>query len=119
MIESLYHPLGFLLFDTLIVSLHLCEELCQTIILEITMEPRELEIGDAVQLNPKHKFGGMLVIVTEPKKWGCQGYLMSAYSFEAVKFKGVAYVRPTFEDFEYVGKLQWLLDDEKEELAEK
>lgn len=75
------------------------------------MEKRELEIGDIVQLKPEHKFGGMLVVVSEPKSFGCQGYLMSAFDFEAVKFKGRAFVRPKFEDFEYIGKIVWDIDD--------
>ena len=78
------------------------------------MEPIELKIGDVVQLKPDHKFGGMLVAVTEPKEWGCQGYLMSQFNFEAVRFKGVAYVRPKFDDFEYVGKIQWIYENTNE-----
>jgi hypothetical protein len=72
------------------------------------METRKLKVGDVVQINPEHKFGGMLVVVTEPKDWGCQGYLMSQFNFEAVRYKGVAYIRPMFEEFEYVGEIQWL-----------
>lgn len=79
------------------------------------MEKRELVEGDVLQLNPDHKFGGMLVVVDEPKEWGCQGYLMSAYEFNAVKFKGRAFLRPKFEDMEYVGRLHWILEDIKEE----
>ncbi len=75
------------------------------------MEKRELCEGDMLQIKPDHKFGGMLVVVTEPKSWGCQGYLMSCYDFEAVKFKGRAFIRPKFEDMEYVGKLHWILID--------
>jgi hypothetical protein len=75
------------------------------------MEKRELEIGDVVQLNPDHvKFPGFFVVVTEPKSFGCQGYLMSAYNFEACKFMGRAFVRPKFKDFEYVGKIVWDAD---------
>ena len=74
------------------------------------MEKTDLEVGDVVQLRPEHKFGGMLVVVTEPKEWGCQGYLMSQFNFEAVRFQGVAYVLPKFEDFEYVGKIQWIYE---------
>lgn len=72
------------------------------------MEKRVLKEGDVVQLKPEHKFGGMLVVVTEPKEWGCQGYLMSEYNFEAVRYNGIAFVRPTFADFEYVGTIQWI-----------
>lgn len=75
------------------------------------MKKRDLELGDIVQLNPDHgKFPGFLVVVTEVKSWGCQGYLMSAYDFVACKFLGRAFVRPRFEDFEYVGKIVWDAD---------
>jgi hypothetical protein len=78
------------------------------------MEKIELEIGDVVQLKPDHKFAGMLVVVTEPKDFGCQGYLMSQFNFEASRFKGIAYVRPSFEDFEYVGHIHWLWEHKDE-----
>lgn len=78
------------------------------------MEKIELEVGDVVQLKPDHKFGGMFVIVTEPKSWGCQGYLSSPIEFEATKFKGVAYVRPKLEDFEWVGKAPFIIKQEAE-----
>jgi hypothetical protein len=78
------------------------------------MEKRELAVGDVVQLNPEHKFAGMLVVVTEPYSWGCQGYLMSQFNFEAVRFKGVAYVRPKFADFEFVGHIQWICESSKD-----
>ena len=73
------------------------------------MEKRDLEFGDVVQLKPDHqRFPGCFVVVTEPKEFGCQGYLMSQFDIKAVKYKGVAYVRPKFEDFEYVGKASWV-----------
>lgn len=79
------------------------------------MEKTELQYGDVVQLKPEHQFAGMLVVVTEPKSWGCQGYLMSQFNFEATRFKGVAYVRPKFEDFEFVGKLQWIFESKADQ----
>lgn len=79
------------------------------------MKPKQLQVGDVVQLNPEHKFGGCLVVVTEPKEWGCQGYLMSQFDILAVKFQGIAYVRPKFEDFEYVGKIQWIYEHKDDE----
>ena len=73
------------------------------------MEKYDIQKGDVLQLSPYHpKFPGLLVVCTDPKPWGCQGYLMSQFNFEAVRFKDVAYVRPRFEDMEYVGKIQWL-----------
>jgi len=53
-------------------------------------------------------------VVTEPKEWGCQGYLMSQFNFEAVRYQGVAFVRPKFEDFEFVGKIQWIYESKKD-----
>ncbi len=74
------------------------------------MKKRGLEIGDVVQLNPKlPQFGGMLLVVTEPKEWGCQGYLLSTFNFEAVRFHGAAYIRTNWEEMEYVGKIVWNL----------
>ena len=84
------------------------------------MKKRDLQIGDVVQISPEGKysaspFGGMLLVVTEPKEWGCQGYLMSATEFTATKYKGVAYLRPEWADMEYVGRLEWLREDTPDE----
>ena len=80
------------------------------------MEKRELEEGDVLQLNPEHnRFPGFLVVCTDPKSFGCMGYLMSQFEFEACRFKGVAYIRVKFEDVEFVGKLPWIWLRIKEE----
>ncbi len=71
------------------------------------MEKRELEIGDVLQLKPDHKFGGMFIVVDEPKSFGCSGYLLSWHNFEAVRFQGKALVRVEFKDMEYIGKSVW------------
>ena len=72
------------------------------------MEKRELFIGDILQLKPDYpNFGGMLVVCTEPKEFGCQGYLLSSRNFKATRFKNRAFVRPKFENMEYVGHLRW------------
>jgi hypothetical protein len=68
------------------------------------MEKKELEEGDIVQISPDHPFAGFFLIVTEPKEWGAQGYLFSAYHFAAVEF----------EDMEFCGKSHWIMKDEKE-----
>jgi hypothetical protein len=80
------------------------------------MKKMKLVKGDVLQLNPEYPdgFGGMLIVCEEPKTWGCQGYLMSAYDFEACKFKGRAWLRPKFGDMEYIGKLQWIIKDDEE-----
>lgn len=81
------------------------------------MENRELKIGDVLQINPENNevWGGFLVVVTEPRKWGCQGYLMSHDAFNAVRIKktGKAFVRVKFEDVEFVGSLPWILENKK------
>ena len=85
------------------------------------MEERELQIGDLVQINPTHPYGGALLAITEPKSWGAQGYLISEYVLEGlVRFKGRAFLRVKWEDVEYVGKLEWLNknDVETEDKAE-
>lgn len=80
------------------------------------MENRELFEGDVLQLKPDYPngFGGMLIVCTEPKYFGCQGYLMSSRDFKAVKFKGRAFLRPKFEDMEYVGHLNWIEEENYE-----
>lgn len=43
------------------------------------MEPRELTEGELVQLNPEtarnRMFAACIMVVTEPKSWGAQGYV--------------------------------------------
>lgn len=68
------------------------------------MEKCNLNPGDIVQINPGHDevFGGMLMIVTEPKSWGAQGYVQIAG-------KGEAYYRCSFGNMELTnGHLEWL-----------
>jgi hypothetical protein len=87
------------------------------------MEKRELQKNDVVQISPEGKyagnFGGMLMVVTEPKSFGAQGYLLSPHEFPVIKYKGRAFLRVKFEDMEYVGKLTWEWCDKEEEDNEK
>lgn len=46
------------------------------------MKPRQLEVGEIVQVNPTwtdglngHRFGGCLMIVTASRPWGAIGYV--------------------------------------------
>ncbi len=69
------------------------------------MKNKKLEIGDIVQLHANHpKFPLDFIIVTEPKEFGCQGYILMARINDACRYDGLAYIRAKFEDFEYVGK---------------
>jgi len=58
-----------------------------------------IEIGDIVQVNPllNETFGGCMVVVTEVKSWGIQGYVQSA------GVEGQQYIRLNFDDFEITG----------------
>jgi hypothetical protein len=64
-----------------------------------------IEIGDIVQVNPeKEMFGGCMVVVTEVKSWGIQGYVQSA------GVDGQQYIRLIHEDFEPTGgKAIWVV----------
>jgi hypothetical protein len=47
------------------------------------MEARPLAVGEIVQISPEasggtERFGGCLMVVTEPKSWGAQGYVKNA-----------------------------------------
>jgi len=69
------------------------------------MEPRELEPGEIVQLNPdtvKNKmFAACLLVVTDPKAFGCQGYVQALGSDGQPG--GQAYYRATWEEMEPLG----------------
>ena len=73
------------------------------------MEKRKLKIGDVVQINPEkgHRFPGFLVVVTEPKSYGAQGYLMHWCDFPAIRFKDRAFVNVKYDQIEYVGHVFW------------
>ena len=82
------------------------------------MEKGELHIGDIVQINPEngHKWGGFFCVVTEPKTWGCQGYLLHHGAIDAVRVEAtnLAYVRLKFEDIEFCGKAFWVCHEKEE-----
>jgi len=68
-----------------------------------------MKIGDIVQVNPeKETFGACLVVVTEVKTWGIQGYVQNA------GVNGQAYIRLKTEDFEHTGgKAVWIAGSEE------
>lgn len=76
------------------------------------MHPK-LKIGDIVMIKPSYKtpcFRGCLLVVTEPKSFGCQGYIPivgETYREEG----GNAYLRPSWDDFEITGGVApWVPD---------
>lgn len=64
-----------------------------------------IEVGDIVQVEPSQKmFGGCMVVVTEVKDWGIQGYVQSA------GVEGQQYIRLQTEHFEPTGgKAVWIV----------
>jgi hypothetical protein len=57
-----------------------------------------VKLGDIVQVDPKLEvFGACLVVVTEVKPWGIQGYVQNAGQ------EGQAYIRLKWDDFEPTG----------------
>jgi hypothetical protein len=83
------------------------------------MDKIDLQVGDIVQINPdKERWGGFFCVVTEPKTWGCQGYLLHHGAFDAVRINktNLAYVRLKFEDIEFCGKAFWMCHEKDEEV---
>lgn len=62
-----------------------------------------------MQIDPEHDdtFGGCLMIVTEPKSWGAQGYF-------DVPGKGRAFYRVKHEHAVKVGGVEWYAESEED-----
>jgi len=72
---------------------------------------KDLLAGDIVQLNPvkcrNPMFAACMMVVTEPKAWGAQGYVQGLG--EKGKQVGQAYYRATWEEIELTGgKAPWV-----------
>lgn len=74
------------------------------------MQARELRAGHLVQLNPETvgnpMFAGCIMVVTEPKAWGAQGYVQALG--ENGQAGGQAYYRAKWEEMELVGFAEWV-----------
>ena len=74
------------------------------------MTPRELKEGELVQLNPEtvgnKMFTACIMVVTEPKAWGAQGYVQ-ALGHDG-KPGGQAYYRAKWDEMEPVGNAEWV-----------
>lgn len=81
------------------------------------MTPRELKVGEIVQIDPtwdngrgRQWFGGCLMVVTESKTWGAQGYVQNCGS------SGLAYFRCEWQHMEPTGGMaQWMLEGDAPE----
>jgi len=70
---------------------------------------QDLKVGDIVQVNPdKEMFGACMVVVTELKSWGIQGYVQSA------GVPGQQYIRLKFDEYEPTGgKAVWVVGEQE------
>lgn len=68
----------------------------------------KIEIDDIVQVSPdKEMFGACMVVVTELKTWGIQGYVQSA------GVAGQQYIRLKFDEIETTGgKAVWVVGEQ-------
>lgn len=79
------------------------------------MKQGKLNIGSVVQLNPNlDRFGACLMVVSEPKDFGAQGYVTIPGRQTAT-----VYYRAKWEDMEYVGESTWVNSDAGQEPGEK
>ena len=77
------------------------------------MEPTELQPGDVVQLNPETvgnpAFAGCMLVVSEAKAFGCQGYVQALGHTRECR-GGQAYYRAKWAEMEYVGHAVWSIE---------
>lgn len=66
-----------------------------------------LAVGDIVQIAPEHdaRFGCCLMVVSELKKWGVEGYVSIPHKNGSRQ----AYYRCPFEEMELVGHAEWVI----------
>lgn len=74
------------------------------------MKPTLLREDDVVQLSPdavgNPMFTGCMMVVTEPKPWGAQGYVQALG--ENGQPGGLAYYRARWDEMELVGRAVWV-----------
>lgn len=78
--------------------------------------PAVLEKGDIIQLHPETcrnpMFAGCLMVVTEPKSWGAQGYVQALG--DDGQPGGQAYYRANWEEIERTGGIApWLISHDE------
>lgn len=67
------------------------------------MHPQEMSSGAVVQIDPAHDemFGGCLMVVSDPRSWGLQGYVK-------IPGQGDAFYRAPFDAIEFIGIAAWV-----------
>jgi hypothetical protein len=75
------------------------------------MQKQELKEGHLVQLNPdlvgNKAFAACIMVITEPKEWGAQGYVQ-ALGEKNGEPGGQAYYRAQWQEMELVGFAEWV-----------
>lgn len=79
---------------------------------------KELQVGEIVQLHPtkciNKMFAGCLLVVSEPKSFGAQGYVQALGANGGVG--GQAYYRARWEEMEETGGMApWIMDHRERE----
>lgn len=74
------------------------------------MRKMNLKVGSVVQLSAEganKAFAGCLMVVTDPKPWGAQGYVQN--TGESRSCAGLlAFYRAEWAEMEYVGEATWV-----------
>jgi hypothetical protein len=86
------------------------------------MEKRKLEVGEIVQLRPdtcgNKMLGGCLMVVTEPKNFGAQGYVQMGGKNGEIG--GQSYYRASWEEMDETGgHSPWRLSGDLESDSEQ
>jgi hypothetical protein len=72
----------------------------------------EIQVNDIVQLDPFNTrnpmFAGCMLVVTELKSWGVQGYVQALGRDDNPG--GQAYYRANWEEIIKVGRAEWVAD---------
>lgn len=73
----------------------------------------DLKVGDVVQIAPhgpgvRPGWWGCLMVVTEPKSWGAQGYVLHTTDLSTQPAR--AFVRVPHEAMELIGRAVWTLE---------
>lgn len=67
--------------------------------------------GDVYQLDPERTrnraFAGCMLVCTEPKTWGVQGFVQALGDSRDTP-GGLAYYRATWDEIQYVGRAVWM-----------
>lgn len=77
------------------------------------MQKKDLKKGQLVQLNPRlvgnKSLTKCIMVITECKEWGAQGYIQTVGTNRDTP-GGQVYYRAAWEEMEVVGRAEWVQD---------